>query len=562
MGVFQKWSQARDAKKQAEFEARLAASQGNFYNKPTALIQLPTPAWERYEAATFKAWHQAASSEELLRFYTTRFPPQFLEITNEFYRVARGSDIPFLHYNLAQVISRTMAQLVFAKEPQILVSCEDKKDKEACQKLSDDIWQSNDKQNFLTKCADLESYSGAVGIKMVLDTQVSEFPIFQAYPKEELELRRRYGRIYEICFKDYYPIDGETNPFVLYSVYGFGYIRYEMYQEKWNPASNSLEMTEVSLDSVPACRGLREIKFYGPNGEQSDIMFAVYKENKQDARSDYYGVIDDFEFLDELYSNMADYMRKSKIKTYLHDNAISRNAGDPNNPDSAFVPDSYDTSNIRVPDSNPNWQESEIKRDVIDPKSAFEGYTDLFERTLSKTLSTVGLSVNTVLMNMDSIDLNRASGAALSIREKASIRTRADKIARWATAISAITAAAAAMAGATPMADDSGYFVTPAIMAQDIRAVFPEYGEVDPDQKMDIMIKQLNAGLMTKEEAIRELHPDMDDDEISAEMKKLEDDAMEKAKIFAMNNPQPKPFGPKDALSKSKKSDDKGSKKA
>jgi hypothetical protein len=547
MGLISKMAESREIKKQAEFEARLAnVGQGSWFQKPSAEIKVPTPAYQRYYQAVYRVWHDATGADELLRFYMTRVPPQFIAQTNEFYRVARGSDIPFLHYNIPQIISRTMSNLVFAKEPAIVAKAGNKKINPRYQKAIDDIWSDNDKMSLLRKAAEIESWSGAVGFKLFNDHKESDFPIIQLYSADEMEVRRKYDRIEEIVFKDYYPIPGEQNPFVLYSVYGKGYIRYEMYQESWNPAENALTLSPVSLDKVPDCRGLRDIAFSNPDGTPSNRIMGVYKENKEGARSDYYGVIDDFMFLDELYSNMGDFMRKSKIKTYVPDNAMMSGKG-PDGEDEAFIPDSYDTSNIRVPDSNPNWEDTEIKRDVVDPKGSFEGYMSLFEKTLAKTLSTVGLSINTVLMNHEDYGTDE-SGVALSIKEKASIRTRDDKICRWTGALEAITSIALALSGAQDGASSQSREIalSDSLDPKDISVSFPQYEDAPEQEKLDMVIKKMNAGLMTKEDALHTLDPQLDPDEISAKLQEIDEEREKDRSALAL--PKNKNISPKEAL--------------
>jgi hypothetical protein len=517
MSFFSKMAEAADNKKQSEWEARLAQYQANnYFNKPSALIKLPTPAYERYIDAENKAWYEATGAEELYRFYATRMPPQFIYNTNQFYRVSRGSDIPALHYNLAQIITKTMANLIFSKDVAISIQSGNKASDKKFQFVLDKVFDDNSKMDILRKAAETESYSGAVGFRFVMDPDQSDCPIMQIYPRSQLEVRRKYDRIYEICFKDYYPVDGETNPFVLYSVYGKGYIRYEMYQETWDPASQVLQMQSVALDKVPACSNLKSVLFVDENGKPSNMIFAAYKENKDDARSDYYGVIDDFIFLDELYSNMADFMRKSKIKTYLHDNSLIKEEDTQTGALKTIIPNSYDTSNIPITDSNPNWQETEIKRDVIEVKDGFEGYTQLFEKTLAKTLSTVGLSINTVLMNHENYQ-NDQSGTALSIKEKASIRTRDDKINRWSKTLKQL-ARVSIMLYTAQQGSENKIMVSNDLDDNQMVIRFPEYEELDQQTKLSIITQKLNAGLMTKEDAMQQLYPDLTKDQIEEKL--------------------------------------------
>src|SRR5574344_1714829 len=225
-------------------------------------------------------------------------------------------------------------------------------------------------------------------------------------------------------------------------------------------------MTPVDLKMVPQCANLKDVHFVDQNGQPIKKIMAAYKENKECARSDYYGIIDDMMFLDELYSNMADYMRKSKIKTYLHDNAVIKSMDSSTGQVKTEIPNSYDTSNIWIPDSNPNWQESEIKRDVI------------------------------------------------PIKERSSMRTRNDKINRWSETLSDISEIICMMINSQSFQESQTISVNTDIKADMFKPQFPEYEEIDIKDKVSLVIQKLNAGLMTKEDAWLELYPNHDPAEI------------------------------------------------
>lgn len=521
------WGKAIEQKKQDEWNFRALQWQ----TAPTAVMNIPSPQRDKYYQALYKLWYKAEGSEELMRFYTTRFPPNFLYNVNNFYNRAVGSDVPFMHYNLPQVITKAMADLVFAKNPVISAMTGNEDLDGDTDKAIHDIWDDNDEQNLLRKAAQLESYSGAVGIKIVLDPEISDYPIFQLYPKEQVETVDKYGRITEIIFKDYYPVDdqgpGGQQNYVLRSHYGRGYIKYDLWNEEENIAFLTTKSEKIPLSTVPGLSDLKDIEFKNPDGTPSDLILGYYKENKENAKSDYSGILDDFEALDEIYSNMMDFVRKSKIKTYYPENTLIKDINAASGR-SLVVPDAYDTSNIPVRDTNPNTSNYQIKRDVIqETQQTFKGYSELFQDRVQTTLSTCGLSLSTVAYdngNAGKYITNEVSNT----QERHSLRTRDEKISRWTSAIQYVTDAALQAYAAK----ETGGSVTlnQGIGSDNVHVSFPEYDELPIQEKVLLIIQKLNAGLMTKEDAWKELYPDVSEEDLKKKISEADSEAAEKQK--------------------------------
>lgn len=518
----------KDEKDLARFEYLSIMMAG----RQASTISLPVPALERYNELQYKIWYQASCASDLLRFYSTvREPWEWYGTKNKFYIAAKGSDVPFSHYSLAQVITKTMQDLIFGKDIAYKASSGNKAKDADYQKALDSFFSDNDKMGFLRQCAALESYSGAVGIKFVLDPSVSEFPIMQAYPKEEVEVRRKYGRIVEIAFKDYYAIQNDpAASLVLKTICGKGYIRYQAQREVVSPGLLQKSITEAKLSDIPEAAGLHDTYFFNKDGSASDRIFAIYKENKDEARSDYYEVTDDFQNIDEIYTNLMDCVRKSKIKTYLHDNVLTK--AKINGQQVSEIPSAYDTSNIAIPDNNPNWAQTDIKRDVVQVQPLFAGYAEAFRHVLETALATAGLSINTV--SSSDMDADYQNTMAVSSKEKSSLRTREEKISRWKAAIADMCSIAIALMGASgdgdiTLADDPD--------PKEFLAIFPDYEETPIKDKIALIVEKLNAGLMTREQAVRDLYPDMTDDQRAELLAKLEAEKADRQAPSSQANP-------------------------
>ena len=87
--------------------------------------------------------------------------------------------------------------------------------------------------------------------------------------------------------------------YVLFSEYGYGYINYRLIDGDNN---------DKPLGTIPDLSGLRDLKFNTP------IMLAVVKKNNGLGQSDYYGLFDDFQAIDEIYSKKMNFIRKVNVK--------------------------------------------------------------------------------------------------------------------------------------------------------------------------------------------------------------------------------------------------------
>ena len=147
---------------------------------------------ELYELQENKIWYKA-NKDTLLRFYkTTRRVNQLYPI-QDFYRLAPGN-IPIQHYPLADMITKTMVNLIFSEKPEITIETGNQKTDKKLNQLLEEIYKDNKLSSLLQEAAELESYSGAVAFKPILDPDFSEYPILMAYPKEDIVIEKKYNR--------------------------------------------------------------------------------------------------------------------------------------------------------------------------------------------------------------------------------------------------------------------------------------------------------------------------------------------------------------------------------
>lgn len=277
------------------------------------------------------------------------------------------------------------------------------------QQRLDEILDANDILVLLQTAAAFQSYSGSVGLKLNYDPTISNEPLITLYPKERTEVHKKYGKIIYIDFIDEY--DGG---YKLISRYGLGYINYMLFRDD----------KRVSVDLLNETAGLEDVAFFDKEGNILPVMFGTIVNNRGTLNdSDYKGLIDTFHALDEAYSALNNYIRKTKPNIFITEDIAPKDANGRALPFNEF------DSIITILDQSFNTDGSsntKIDRETI--KIEVQGYIDTIHKYRMIALETIGLSPAT--LGIDSAGANQ-SGEALNIRERASGRLRGEKLANW-----------------------------------------------------------------------------------------------------------------------------------
>lgn len=191
---------------------------------------------------------------------------------------------------------------------------------------------------------------GDGAFKISIDPQISQNPIVEFWAGDKIDVRLRRNRLDEIVFKSLYKQDHKD--YELHEIYGRGYIKYELYNDG----------VEYPLDTIDALKDLVTVTFDGGVLDENDKvvkrgghMLAVLMKFGSSGRwkgrgqSIYHRKIDNFDALDEAYSQWMDALRKGRTKEYIPECLIPRdpNTGQlrkPNAFDNAFVATSTDMS--------------------------------------------------------------------------------------------------------------------------------------------------------------------------------------------------------------------------
>ena len=318
--------------------------------------------------------------------------------------------MPRLHYPLASTISEAMGNLLFNHSPKIAVDTGSKTRNKKYQTMIDEICETNELKTILQEASRLQSYSGGVGLKINFDRNISDEPLITSYPKEDYRVERKYG---QVIFIDFY--DSLEGNYKLVSRYGRGYIHYKLYEGK----------NEVPLSTLEHTAKLKDIAFFDEEGLIHNFIFATVIGNKtKEGESDYDSLHDTFHAIDEVYSTFITYIRRTKPNVFITEDIAKKDKNGKTMQLNEF--DNIITVLDAAPMAENGSRDTKIERSIEEIK--IEGYKNSMDKLRNTVLEKIGISPATI--GIDSSGGN-ASGEALRLRERTSIKTRGQKLELW-----------------------------------------------------------------------------------------------------------------------------------
>lgn len=246
-----------------------------------------------------RIWYRG-DSNELEQFYqqNSEYADKYKFWTSE---CSPGMDMRKIHTGLPGLTVRTLSAVVLP----------DMDEFEFESPAQESLWKEIEKENKFRK--KIESalkealFIGDGAFKAVIDTSISDYPILEWYPGDRVEFVYQRDRIREIVFKTPYYEKGRT--YVLNERYGYGYIINELYQ------GNKF----VDMKTIKATENLKDVTF-----DDSLILaepFMIFESAKYEGRggSIFDGKLDNFDSLDETWSQWMDALRAGRAKTYVPD---------------------------------------------------------------------------------------------------------------------------------------------------------------------------------------------------------------------------------------------------
>ncbi len=218
-----------------------------------------------------------------------------------------GLEIRKIHTGLPKIIVNQLVNIVLTDLNTI----------EFKEVAKNDLWKDIVKENKFNKLLERATREALVvgdgAFKISFDSNVSELPILEFYSGEKIDIVYDRGRVKEIVFQTNYTVNKVV--YTLHETYGFGYVTYKLFRGD----------SEVNLNSIPQTENLVDVTF-----DKSFCMavpYMIYESDKWEGRgqSIFDSKCDNFDSLDETWSQWIDALRAGRAKTYIPDDLLPRN---------------------------------------------------------------------------------------------------------------------------------------------------------------------------------------------------------------------------------------------
>lgn len=239
----------------------------------------------------------------------------------------RGMEIRKIHTGLPKLIVSTLVNIVHNDLNSIDI------ENESVNVVWKEIYKDNNFKKLMKRATKDVLITGDGAFKISFDNDISKYPIVEFYPGDKIDINYDRGRIREIVF--YTHIQEDKKDYMLHETYGYGYIKYNLYDTYDK---------ELDLHSVESTKGLYDVSF-----DESYCMavpYIIFDSDKWEGRgqSIFDGKCDNFDSIDEAWSQWIDALRAGRSKTYIPESLI------PRNPDTGELlkPNAFDNRYIKT----------------------------------------------------------------------------------------------------------------------------------------------------------------------------------------------------------------------
>lgn len=387
-----------------------------------------------------------------------------------------GIEIRKIHTGLPKIMVNLLSSVVADDMQDVKFTSE------ADNTLWRDIAEENTFDTLVKSAINKTLYTGDGAFKISIDTDISQLPIIEFFEADRIKVKRKRGRVVEIIFKTAYSKDANT--YILYEHYGKGYIRYEL--------KNSFDK-DVELDTLEKTAGLTDITWDG------DFMLAeyvsFYSSDKFEGRgqSIFDSKRDNFDALDEAWSQWVDALRAGRTKTYIPENLIPRNP----NTGELLKPNAFDNRFIKLAPSMSENNDGKINTEStpIQHDSYLATYITALDLCLQGIISPSTLGIDN--KKLDNAEAQRE-------KEKATLYTRQTIVAELQRVLPALI--------------QSVFFAYQTLNKIPLNEVecdvtFGEYANPSFESQVETVGKAKAQGIMSIEASIDELYGDSRDDE-------------------------------------------------
>ena len=392
----------------------------------------------------------------------------------------RGLEIRKIHTGLPKIIVNTLTNICVDDMQDIKI--------ENIGKDNDwkEIEKENDFKNLVKKAVKKALVTGDGAFKISIDTEVSQYPILEFYEADRIEVKRERGRIKEIRFKKQFNKQGVS--YVLKECYGYGYIEYKLYDAYNN---------EISLDKLEKTKDLQPVYF-----DKSLIMaeyLSFFSSDKWEGRgqSIFDSKRDNFDALDEAWSQWIDALRANRTKTYIPEDLLPRDI----NTGAIRAGNAFDNRFIAT--GTPMQENAQSKIDTVNGAIDYNSYLSTYITALDLCLQGI---ISPSTLGIDTKKLDNAE--AQREKEKTTLYTRQTIIYSLQNCVEKLV--------------DKVFKVinimnNTALEDTEISVSFGEYANPSFESQIETVGKAKTQGVMSIESIVEELYGDSKTDEWKAE---------------------------------------------
>lgn len=395
-------------------------------------------------------------------------------------RPTPGMEIRKIHTGLPAIITDTLAGIIVGNINDI----------EFKSAVYADIWAEVERENrwkqLLDRTVKETLYVGDGAWKISIDPEFSEYPILEFYPGDRVDYTLRRGRIAEVIFRSLVKADN-GGVYELREVYGLGYVNYELYRGE----------KQVEISTVDILSDLQNITF----GTKDDrYMMAVpvrfFASGRWEGRgqSIFDRKIENFDSLDEAWSQWMDALRAGRSKTYVPEKLI------PSDPATGVLrrPNSFDDRFVAI--SSDMAQGADNKIQTEQPTIPHDSYVATYATALDQCLQGL-ISPSTLGIDIKKLD----NAEAQREKEKVTLYTRSNIVEPLREAllrlVETVIKVSFEMRGQTAPDD----------IEADVS--FGDYANPSFESQVETVGKARMQGVMSVEAAVDELYGDTRDEE-------------------------------------------------
>ncbi len=361
-----------------------------------------------------------------------------------------------------------------------------------------ELWQEMEKETafkrLMRQAVEQVLVTGDGAFKISLDASVSPYPILEFFAADRIEPIYRRGALQEIVFRTDYRRNSKK--YILLEHYGKGYVTYEL---------TDVNGAQYDLSAIPETAGLQPITWDG------DFMLCAYmrfySSDKYEGRgqSIFDAKRDNFDALDEAWSQWVDALRQGRSRTYIPECLVPRDENGVLQRSNAF-------DNRFLIAGNDTSENAQNKITVEQPGIPHDSYLATYITALDLCLQGI---ISPSTLGIDTKKLDNAE--AQREKEKTTLYTRQ-------TIVTALQQTLPEVISACFGAYQTAHSLP--LESPEVDIPFGEYANPSFESQVETIVKARQGGIMSIDAGIEELYGDSK----SADWK-----AEEAAKIRAEN---------------------------